>query len=107
MPAKTACNEVIEKTNLEFVEMGLVQFGMGSRASVLQELCRNPRKLRAAVARLDADGGTPMAEAIELGTALVTGSTGDGFLERLTGHALRRRRTAEPEPEDNPGGEEP
>ena len=78
--AKDACLEFVEKTDFKSVDVGLVQFGMGKSPSIVQELCREPRKLRKAVGTLSAKGGTPMAEAVALGTNMVTSGSGDAEL---------------------------
>jgi molecular chaperone DnaK (HSP70) len=79
--AKQACRQFIADTNLGTVEMGLVQFGMDSEASIIHEMTTNAESLRAAVNKLDADGGTPMADAILLGIGMV--GEGKGEAERF------------------------
>ncbi|MCX6627289.1 MAG: VWA domain-containing protein [Candidatus Solibacter sp.] len=71
--AKDACFKFIEDTNFEFVEIGLIQFGMGSGASVLHGLSRDAKSLRNKVDSLVATGGTPMHEALSLGVAMLGG----------------------------------
>lgn len=77
LDAKEACEAMVKKTDHTFVETGLIQFGMGSRASELAGLCRKPKKLLAAIQRLSAGGGTPMARAIELGIEMVNAAPED------------------------------
>jgi len=78
--AKEACHKFIDNTDFESVEMGLIQFGMGAAPSVLHGLSRDKASLRAQVDSLRATGGTPMHQALRLGTELLAG--GDAEVEK-------------------------
>ena len=93
--AKAACVRFLDKTDFEFVQVGLVQFGMNSSACVKVGLTQDKRQLLKGVGLLDADGGTPMAEAIDCGCGLLV-SDGIKFIILFTdGGPNSRERTVE------------
>lgn len=69
--AKSACHHFIDKTDFDIVHVGIVQFGIASAANVWHPLSQDPALLKAAVDRLRASGGTPMAEAIACGQEML------------------------------------
>jgi molecular chaperone DnaK len=75
--AKEACLQFISNTDFESVEMGLVQFGINSAASVLHTMSRDEKSLGKKVDSLKADGSTPMHEALRIATELLAGAGAD------------------------------
>jgi molecular chaperone DnaK len=93
--AREACHRFINDTDFGWVEVGLVQFGMDSKASIVHAVSTKPAPLHKAVDTLQASGGTPMDGAIRLGTEMVTKSSGAAelFLVLFT-DGLPNERTA-------------
>lgn len=71
--AKQACLRFIADTDFSSVEVGLVQFGLESGATVLHALSRDPESLGRRVGSLSASGTTPMHEALRLGVGMLSG----------------------------------
>lgn len=69
--ARQACRQFLDKADCTRVEVGLVQFGMNSSASVVVPLTRDKQAIIAGLERMNADGTTPLTQAIECGRAML------------------------------------
>jgi molecular chaperone DnaK (HSP70) len=79
--AKDACHEFIKDTDFASTEVGLIQFGIDSSASIMHELSRDAASLLSKVDSLVSSGTTPMHEAFVLGLEMLAPK--DDHVERF------------------------
>lgn len=74
--AHKALISFLQKVNLSRNEVGLIEFGLSARATVIQKMCHDYQALESGIYQLEPSNGTPLLSAIQLADTMLSNCKG-------------------------------